>query len=94
MRIGELAARTGVRVRRIRFYEQAGLLPAPERTPAGQREYDDGAVTRLRFARSAQALGLSLAQIAEIPRLRDPRPDRGLRGARPATSSRTEAVEA
>jgi MerR family copper efflux transcriptional regulator len=35
------------------------------------REYDEDAVTRLRFARSAQALGLSLAQIAEILRLRD-----------------------
>ncbi|WP_433503716.1 heavy metal-responsive transcriptional regulator [Pseudonocardia halophobica] len=71
MRIGELAARTGVRVRTIRFYEQAGLLSAPARTPGGQREYDDEAVMRLRFARSAQALGLSLAQIAEVLRVRD-----------------------
>jgi MerR family copper efflux transcriptional regulator len=71
MRIGQLAARTGVRVRTIRFYEQAGLLPAPERTPGGLREYDEVAVTRLRFARAAQALGLSLAQIAEILRIRD-----------------------
>jgi MerR family copper efflux transcriptional regulator len=71
MRIGELAARTGVRVRTIRFYEQAGLLPAPERTPGGQRDYDEDAVSRLRFARAAQALGLSLAQIAEILHVRD-----------------------
>lgn len=71
MRIGELAARTGVRVRTIRFYEQVGLLPAPERTAGGLREYDEGAVTRLRFTRSAQALGLSLAQIAEVLRVRD-----------------------
>ena len=71
MRIGELAARTGVRVRTIRFYEQAGLLPAPQRTPGGQREYDEDAAVRLRFARSAQALGLSLAQIAEVLRVRD-----------------------
>jgi DNA-binding transcriptional MerR regulator len=71
MRIGELAGRTGVRVRTIRFYEQAGLLPAPRRTRGGQRDYDDDAVTRLRFARSAQALGLTLAQIAEVLRVRD-----------------------
>lgn len=71
MRIGELAERTGVRVRTIRFYEEAGLLPAPRRTRGGQREYDEDAVTRLRFARSAQALGLSLAQIAEVLRVRD-----------------------
>ncbi|GAA2865365.1 hypothetical protein GCM10010472_23390 [Pseudonocardia halophobica] len=71
VRIGQLAARTGVRVRTIRFYEQAGLLPAPERTPGGLREYDEEAVTRLRFTRSAQSLGLSLAQIAEVLRVRD-----------------------
>ncbi|MCE3555975.1 heavy metal-responsive transcriptional regulator [Pseudonocardia sp. RS11V-5] len=71
MRIGRLAAQTGVRVRTIRFYEQVGILPAPARTPGGFREYDVDAVARLRFARAAQALGLSLAQIAEILRLRD-----------------------
>ncbi|GAA4704587.1 helix-turn-helix domain-containing protein [Pseudonocardia yuanmonensis] len=71
MRIGELAVRSGVRVRTIRFYEQAGLLPAPRRTPGGLREYDDEAVTRLRFVRAAQALGLSLAQITEVLRVRD-----------------------
>jgi DNA-binding transcriptional MerR regulator len=60
-----------VPVRTIRFYEQAGLLPAPERTPGGFREYDDSAVIRLRFTRSAQALGLSLAEIAEVLRIRD-----------------------
>jgi MerR family transcriptional regulator, copper efflux regulator len=71
VRIGQLAARTGVPVRTIRFYEQAGLLPAPQRTPGGFRDYDDSAVTRLRFARSAQALGLSLAEIAEVLHIRD-----------------------
>ena len=58
-------------VRTIRFYEQAGLLPAPPRTAGGYRSYDDDAVTRLRFVRSAQALGLSLAEIAEVLRIRD-----------------------
>ena len=71
MRIGQLAARSGYSVRTIRFYEQSGLLPAPSRTPAGYRSYDQDAVTRLRFVRSAQALGLSLAEIAEVLRIRD-----------------------
>src|SRR3954447_16023175 len=71
MRIGELAARTGFSVRNIRFYEQRGLLPAPRRTEGGYRVYDQDAVTRLRFVRSAQALGLSLAEIAEVLRVRD-----------------------
>jgi DNA-binding transcriptional MerR regulator len=71
MRIGQLAAETGFSVRTIRFYEQSGLLPAPQRTPGGYRAYDQDAVTRLRFVRSAQALGLSLAEIAEVLRVRD-----------------------
>ena len=71
MRIGQLAAQAGFSVRTIRFYEQSGLLPAPHRTPAGYRSYDQDAVTRLRFVRSAQTLGLSLAEIAEVLRIRD-----------------------
>jgi len=71
VRIGQLAARSGVGVRTIRFYEQAGLLPAPPRTAGGYRSYDDDAVIRLRFVRSAQTLGLSLAEIAEVLRIRD-----------------------
>jgi MerR family copper efflux transcriptional regulator len=71
MRIGQLAAQTGFSVRTIRFYEQNGILPAPERTPGGYRSYDQDAVTRLRFVRSAQALGLSLAEIADVLRVRD-----------------------
>jgi MerR family transcriptional regulator, copper efflux regulator len=71
VRIGQLAAQTGYSVRTIRFYEQSGLLPTPRRTPAGYRCFDQDAVTRLRFVRSAQALGLSLAEIAEVLRVRD-----------------------
>ncbi len=71
MRIGRLAAKTAFSVRTIRFYERCGLLPPPERTPSGYRAYDQDAVTRLQFVRSAQALGLSLAEIAEVLRVRD-----------------------
>jgi DNA-binding transcriptional MerR regulator len=73
MRIGQLAAQTGFSVRTIRFYEQSGLLPAPQRTEGGYRVYDQDAVAQLRFVRSAQALGLSLAEIAEVLRVRDHR---------------------
>jgi len=74
MRIGQLAAQTGFSVRTIRFYEQSGLLPAPPRTEGGYRVYDQDAVARLRFVRSAQTLGLSLAEIAEVLRIRDHQP--------------------
>jgi MerR family transcriptional regulator, copper efflux regulator len=71
VRIGQLAAQTGFSVRTLRFYEQSGILPTPERTPGGYRSYDQDAVTRLRFVRSAQTLGLSLAEIADVLRIRD-----------------------
>jgi MerR family copper efflux transcriptional regulator len=71
MRIGELAARTGTPAKTIRFYEGIGVLPAPARTLSQYRDYDDGAVHRLRFVRAAQALGLSLGEIREILSFRD-----------------------
>lgn len=71
MRIGELAARAGVPPRTIRFYEKSGILPLPARTPGGYRQYDDSAPARLQFVRSGQALGLSLAEIAEILTIRE-----------------------
>ena len=71
MRIGALAAVSGVTTRGIRFYERAGLLPAPPRTAAGYRDYPPGAPSRLAFIRAAQAAGLSLAEIREILAIRD-----------------------
>ena len=66
MRIGELAQRAGVTAKALRFYEQAGLLPSPRRTPAGYRDYDDSALDRLRFVKGARAAGLTLAEVAEV----------------------------
>ena len=43
MLIGDLAARAGLSAKAIRFYEQAGLLPQPPRTPGGYRDYPPGA---------------------------------------------------
>lgn len=66
MRIGELASRVGVNPKTIRFYEERGLLPDPARLPSGYRDYGPGDETRLAFIRTAQRLGLSLAEIGEI----------------------------
>ena len=71
MRIGELAAVTGTTAKTLRFYESAGLIPPPHRSPNGYREYSDDMVSRLDFVRRGQSAGLSLAQIAEILHLRD-----------------------
>lgn len=71
MLIGELATRTGVSTKTLRFYEQRGLLHAPARTPGGYRDYDDAACERVRFIRRAQGAGLTLRQIGEVLTIRD-----------------------
>lgn len=69
--IGQLARRCAVSADAIRFYERKGLLPQPERTPAGYRVYAAEHEERLHFIRSARAAGLTLADIAELIRLHD-----------------------
>lgn len=65
MRIGELARRSGVSVRALRYYEEQGLLTST-RTPGGQREYADDAVDRVAFFQQLYAAGLASRRIAEI----------------------------
>lgn len=71
MRVAELAAAGGVSPDTIRYYERAGLLPAPARTAAGYRRYGPEALDRLRFVRGAQRLGLRLREIRELLAVRD-----------------------
>ena len=71
LRVGELAAATGLASDTIRYYERAGLLPAPPRTASGYRAYDEGAVDRLMFIQGAQRLGLRLRDIADLLAVRD-----------------------
>lgn len=81
MRIGELAGATGTTTKTLRFYEEAGLLPAPQRTSAGYRDYGPEAVQRLDFIRRSRRAGLTLAQIRDVLRVRD-------RGIAPCTHVR------
>jgi len=71
--IGELAARTGLSVSAIRFYEQRGLVSAI-RTAGNQRRFLRADIRRLSFALVAQQLGLTLGEIeAELTILPDGR---------------------
>jgi DNA-binding transcriptional MerR regulator len=74
--IGELARRTGVPAKTIRYYEGIGLMPDPPRTSVGYRDYERTAQRRLSFIRAAQSVGLSLGEIREVLAFRD-------RGERP-----------
>ena len=73
--IGQLAARTGLSVSAIRFYETKGLI-APVRNPGGQRRFARSDIRRLAFVQIAQRLGFPLdaieRQLAGLPRGRAP----------------------
>ncbi len=68
MRVGEVAARAGVNVETVRYYERRGLLPTPEREPSGHRRYDEETVRFLRAIKEAQEVGFTLAEITEYLR--------------------------
>jgi len=71
MRIGQLAAATGVTTDTIRYYEKIGLLPRAMRKESGYRDYPSGAGNRIRIIRNAVQLGFPLDEIAKVLRVRD-----------------------
>ena len=92
MRIGELAERLELNPRTIRFYERIGVMPEPERTPSGYRDYSEADEERLRFVRLAQSLGLSLDDIREVLALRE-RGEAPCRYVRAVISEQARAIE-
>ena len=66
MRIGELAAKAGVDVQTIRYYEREGLLEAPAREPSGYRAYLPEHLEQLNFIRHCRSLDMPLEDIRRI----------------------------
>ncbi|GAA1102540.1 MerR family transcriptional regulator [Kitasatospora arboriphila] len=64
--IGDLARRTGLTVKAIRFYADTGIVPPTDRTPAGYRQYGADAVARLELVRTLRELGIDLATIRKV----------------------------
>jgi DNA-binding transcriptional MerR regulator len=64
--IGELAERTGLSVRTIRFYSDQGVVPATGRSVAGHRRYDVHGLARLDLVRTLRDLGLPLSTIRAV----------------------------
>ena len=64
--IGELASRTGLPVRTIRFYSDSGVVPPAARTDAGYRLYGPDALPRLGLVRTLRDLGIHLATIGRV----------------------------
>lgn len=63
LKIGELAERVGINAPTIRYYEDIGLLPRPDRQDGNQRRYGDDAVKRVTFIRRCRDLGFSIDQV-------------------------------
>lgn len=64
--IGEMSLRTSVKVPTIRYYEQMGLITAPERSSGNQRRYSNSELQRLSFIKHARDLGLTIDAIREL----------------------------
>ena len=91
LRSGQLAQAAGVNVQTLRYYERRGLLPDPQRSLGGHREYGPEAVTTLRVIRGLARLGFTLEEIAELIEVgahHGPRP--GLRAAAAAKLTEVE----
>jgi MerR family mercuric resistance operon transcriptional regulator len=81
----------GVNVQTLRYYERRGLLPDPQRSLGGHREYGQDAVDVLRAIRGLQRLGFTLHEISELIDVgthRGPRP-----GLRDAAEAKLREVE-
>lgn len=63
VKIGALAEMTGVHVETIRYYQNLGLMPKPDRARGSVRRYGSEAADRLRFIKRAQGLGFSLDEV-------------------------------
>jgi len=72
MTIGSLAEAGRTSVTTIRFYERAGLMPFPERTAGGHRNYTNDHLRRLLFIRRARELEFSIEEIGTLLLLAEP----------------------
>jgi MerR family mercuric resistance operon transcriptional regulator len=88
--IGSLARAAGVGVETVRYYQRRGLLSEPARPPGEVRRYGEADVKRLKFIRSAQAAGFTLAEIGELIAL-DASDDRAR--ARELAQARVAAID-
>lgn len=90
LRSGQVADAAGVNRQTLRYYERRGLVPEPHRTLGGHRLYPAETVTLLRIIKTAQRLGFTLDEVADLietSRHRHGRPRHG----RPRHGSRSDA---
>lgn len=72
LKIGDVAALSGLPIKTIRYYEEIGLLvPVVQRAESGYRLFSSEVLNRLAFIKRSQSLGLSLGEIQEILQVHD-----------------------
>jgi len=69
--IGRLAAAAEVNVETVRYYQRIRLMPVPKKAAGGIRRYGASELSRLRFIKTAQGLGFTLEEIADLVKLDD-----------------------
>ena len=69
--IGDMSRETGCKIQTIRYYEQIGLMPEPERTSGNQRRYGRSHIERLAFIMHSRQLGFSLDAVRDLLKLAD-----------------------
>ena len=69
--IGQMSRRTGVNIETIRYYERIGVMPQPDRTEGGNRQYNEEQLKRLYFIRRSRELGFSLQEIRALLEMAD-----------------------
>lgn len=89
--IGVLAKQAGVAIDTIRHYEREGLLPSPLRRSSGYRQYDAGAIERLRFIRRARDLGFTLEEVSSLLALSTDR-EHGVEGVKRRANERLTEI--
>lgn len=91
--IGELSRRCGVKIPTIRYYEQMGLIAAPERSDGNQRRYSSDGLKRLSFIRHSRELGFSIEDIRGLLELSQ-HPEQPCRDAHKLAAQRLADVRA
>jgi MerR family mercuric resistance operon transcriptional regulator len=69
--IGRLAASAAVNIETVRYYQRIRLMPVPKKAPRGIRRYGAQDLARLKFIKTAQGLGFTLEEVAELVKLDD-----------------------
>lgn len=69
--IGEMSRQTGVNIETVRYYERIGIMPNPDRTESGNRQYNHDQLKRLHFVKRSRELGFSPEEIRALLKMVD-----------------------